>query len=77
MDDVNHVEAMPLTAVLLLQRAASMATAIQIHHHQATDILWDIVASLKRASWRWEIASTTYTHVAKYMYTNACFGEIG
>lgn len=57
MDDILNVRRMPLAAVLLLQKAGSVAVWLQIHFNHINEVLKPLTESLERASNRWMIAS--------------------
>lgn len=56
MDDVLKVQRMPLAAVMLLQKAGSMACWLQINHGHRVNALQPVIESLERASRRWGLA---------------------
>ncbi|KAJ6125581.1 transcriptional regulator family: Fungal Specific TF [Penicillium samsonianum] len=56
MDDILNVRRMPLAAVLLLQKAGSVAVWLQIHFNHINEVLKPLTESLERASNRWMIA---------------------
>jgi transcriptional regulator of aromatic amino acid metabolism len=56
MDDVNNTNLMPLSAVLLLRNVVRVGKTLATTHNRTVQGLEDILASLKRASSRWEIA---------------------
>lgn len=56
MDDVLKVQRMPLAAVVLLQKAGSMACWLQISHGRRVEALQPVIESLERAGWRWGVA---------------------
>lgn len=56
MDDILKVERMPLTAVILLQKAASVTTLGTLPHEFEEVSMRAMLGSLERASWRWKVA---------------------
>jgi hypothetical protein len=57
MDDVLDVRRMPLSAVILLQKAGTMAILLHKNYNRNIGVLQPIIGSLKRASKQWPIAS--------------------
>ncbi|KAE8418957.1 hypothetical protein BDV36DRAFT_252707 [Aspergillus pseudocaelatus] len=56
MDDILDVQRMPLAAVLLLEKAGTMAIVLNAHCKRNIDVLEPLIGSLERACKRWTIA---------------------
>ncbi|KAE8167925.1 hypothetical protein BDV40DRAFT_295045 [Aspergillus tamarii] len=57
MDDILDNQRMPLAAVLLLEKAGTMAIVLNAHYKRNIDVLEPLIGSLERASKRWTIAA--------------------
>lgn len=69
MDDILDNQRMPLAAVLLLEKAGTMAIVLNAHYKRNIDVLEPLIGSLERASKRWTIAGQQ-THVDGWFQTN-------